>query len=875
MNTFIFQPPQFLHGKPVNLLSFCIAVAIANSIATQSSYAEQVFNPAFLTDGLANSQISDLSKFEQTQAQLPGVYRVDIMVNDEYKITRDVHFVEKAGVDDATGLFPCLNLSTLESFGVNVQDYPELSQAVDPQCLEFTHIVEGSLAQFAFDKQKLLLSFPQAALKNQIRGYIPPEQWDAGIAAAFTNYNLSGYENSLDNSRSVFVGLNSGFNLGTWQVRNASSFNYNSTEQNSVTDWQNLNTYVQTSMVPLKSTLVLGENSTSNDIFDSFSFRGAHLFSADAMYPDSQQGYAPTVRGIAKSTAKVVIQQNGYTIHQVTVPPGPFVIEDLNPTSVSGDLHVNIEENDGTSQSYTVPYSTLPILQREGRTRYSIFAGQFRSGVATQDKPTVVQATAIHGFKKGISIYSGTQLADEYQSALLGLGSNLGEYGAVSFDLTHANSELADGSDHQGQSLRFLYAKSLMRSGTTFRLMGYRYSTQGFYTLNDVAYRKMSDYSYDEGWDGAGAKVPIISQYYNLNHAKKGRVEFNISHSLDKDYGSLFVSGNQQTYWGTTDENRWIQAGYANSWHGLTFSLSATHTKSAQIHQSDSMIVANISFPLEKLFPKARSSQHPLRNSYITASSTQNSKGNDSYLTSLSGTLLDRRNLNYNISQGYINDQGQSGSLSLGYQGAYGSVGASYSYDRDHHQFTYNATGAALAHADGVTFGQSLSDTSILVKVPGAKNVAIENYTGVSTDWRGYAIVPYATAYRQNRVALDSNSFANNLEVSQNVETVVPMQGAIVRAKFNANIGIRALITLSKNGEFIPYASQVLEKESGAQGFAAEDGRVYLTGLPLKGNLQVIWGAGQKNQCLVPYDISGSDLSKPVTQFHLECPQSE
>lgn len=27
--------------------------------------------------------------------------------------------------------------------------------------------------------------------------------------------------------------------------------------------------------------------------------------------------------------------------------------------------------------------------------------------------------------------------------------------------------------------------------GTNFQLMGYRYSTQGFYTLDDVAYRRM------------------------------------------------------------------------------------------------------------------------------------------------------------------------------------------------------------------------------------------------------------------------------------------------------------------------------------------------------------------------------------------------
>ncbi|WP_255964886.1 fimbria/pilus outer membrane usher protein [Klebsiella pneumoniae] len=28
----------------------------------------------------------------------------------------------------------------------------------------------------------------------------------------------------------------------------------------------------------------------------------------------------------------------------------------------------------------------------------------------------------------------------------------------------------------------------------------------------------------------------------------------------------------------------------------------------------------------------------------------------------------------------------------------------------------------------------------------------------VRTDWRGYAVLPYATEYRENRIALDTNT---------------------------------------------------------------------------------------------------------------------
>ena len=283
------------------------------------------------------------------------------------------------------------------------------------------------------------------------------------------------------------------------------------------------------------------------------------------------------------------------------------------------------------------------------------------------------------------------------------------------------------------------------------------------------------------------------------------------------------------------------------------------------------MYAMNLSFPLDKLWPKANFRDHPIQNAYSTFSTTQNSNGNESYMAGVSGTLLKDRNLNYSINQGRVSQQGDIGSVSINYDGSYGSIGAGYSYEKDSNQFTYTASGGILAHRDGITFGQPLGSTSILVKAPGAKGVNIENYTGVKTDWRGYAIVPYATEYRANRVALNSNSFSNNLEISNNVENVVPIKGAISRATFNTSLGVRALITLTHNGKFVPYASRVIETESSARSMVADEGRVYLTGLPVKGTLHIDWDESDTGKCLATYDISEMDLTQPVIQFDLEC----
>jgi outer membrane usher protein len=44
--------------------------------------------------------------------------------------------------------------------------------------------------------------------------------------------------------------------------------------------------------------------------------------------------------------------------------------------------------------------------------------------------------------------------------------------------------------------------------------------------------------------------VPDVQSYHNLAWSKKGRFQLNISQSLG-DLGSVYVSGSEQTYWGT------------------------------------------------------------------------------------------------------------------------------------------------------------------------------------------------------------------------------------------------------------------------------------------------------------------------------------
>lgn len=86
----------------------------------------------------------------------------------------------------------------------------------------------------------------------------------------------------------------------------------------------------------------------------------------------------------------------------------------------------------------------------------------------------------------GITAYGGSQVSEHYQSYSIGAGQNLGRFGALSIDVTHANSTLSNDVKEKGQSYRFRYNKNINDIGTNIALAGYRYSTKGFYSLAEV-----------------------------------------------------------------------------------------------------------------------------------------------------------------------------------------------------------------------------------------------------------------------------------------------------------------------------------------------------------------------------------------------------
>lgn len=113
----------------------------------------------------------------------------------------------------------------------------------------------------------------------------------------------------------------------------------------------------------------------------------------------------------------------------------------------------------------------------------------------------------------GATLYGGVQAASKYQSLALGWGQNLGAVGALSADVTQAWTKQETRPKEQGQSWRLRYGKNFIETGTNFSLASYRYSTRGFYNLQEAL----------ESYGGNSAIY---------NDHKKSRAELTMSQSL-------------------------------------------------------------------------------------------------------------------------------------------------------------------------------------------------------------------------------------------------------------------------------------------------------------------------------------------------------
>lgn len=826
-------------------------LAVLMLFAIPTARAADYFDPAFL-NVLGESETVDLKAFSQPGGVAPGEYSVAVLINQRSVGQHTLNFQKNA--EDK--IVPLLTPALLESWGVNVKNLPSLKdKAADRQLDNLSTLIPAAKTSLDLSRLRLEINIPQVAMQPNLGRDFAPELWDDGIPVLMANYNFSaGHSNSSQSGDSstnnnLFASMRAGANAGPWRLRSTITYShYDNSIGSSVSQTRFSSTTLSRDISALRSTLMLGETYSGSDIFDGVPFKGVKLVSNEQMLPSQLRGFAPAITGVANSNARVTIRQNGNIIYETYVAQGPFSINDIQQAGMSGNYDVTVTEANGTTRQFIVPYSSLPVMLRPGGWKYEISGGQY-DGNLTRDsrQANFLLTSLIYGLPANITIYGGTLLADDYQAYSLGTGASLGNIGAISADITHANAHFSSGEDKRGESLRLRYSKSLTTTGTSVDLTALRYSTRDYFSFNEYN---------SQGYQLENGVNPWLLQRRRSSFQTQIRQQMGA-------WGSVFFRVNRDDYWNSDRTLTGLSAGYTTTLKGISYGINYNIDRIKDKNNGwpeNRQIAANVSIPFS-IF----GSSSQWQSMYATSSLTHDNAGRTQSNLGLSGSLAGG-NVSYSVAQSFSNRQAPNNTnANLAWQGSKGTLSGGYSYSNNHQSLNINGSGGVLLHSDGLLLSKTMGESMALISAPNAPDVSVNNQAGI-TNAQGYALAPYLSAYSRNSIGLDPSTLPEDVDLVQSNVNVYPTKGAVVRADFKTRLGYQVLFKLQSGSGVVPFGAivtlQTAQQDEQTSSIVGDGGQVYLTGLPASGVLLVNWGESDAQQCRVTFDISNLQVTR-------------
>lgn len=804
-----------------------VAVEESNLVSTFDEPVE--FSSSFLYGDTSGGRI-DVSRFSNGDAIPAGEYEADIYVNDQHRGVGKLVYVER---DNDTVL--CLTPTLRTLFDLKDEAYKEGAVAVDG-CLSVADAVRGH-HRFKLGNFRLDLTLPQALVVQRPRGYISPAQWQEGVPVAFVNYHVNHYRFRSERSNKTeqtYLGVDAGVNLFGWALRHSGSADMSKSNyrQDEKTSYTSNDIYARRGIAALRGEVTIGDFNTGGQLTEGVGLRGIGLSSDDRMLPYSQRGYAPVIQGIANSNAKVTVRQAGSIIYQITVPAGPFVINDLYPSGYVGDLDVEILESNGQTRTFKVPYATVAQLIRQGHWRYQTALGYYRYGKYVT-REVVAQASLQYGLTNSISLNTATSINRNYYAMLGGIAFNT-PIGAFSGDVTYAVAKLPYQETQKGYSLYASYSVTLPKTDTGLTLAAYRYSSRDFYSLRDTI------------WHNERGEL-YLDNIETLRTKPKHQFQVVLNQRLAEDWGSFYLSGTSSNYWNSKEKLNQYQISYSNRYKWLSYNLGYSHSYNTKDDISDERYYLSLSIPLGK-------------SEYTPYFSSSVSTNRDSYSLSntLSGSFGEQREWNYSLMASRAKQSANAYAVNIGYQHPYASLQASYGVDsRYNHQSSFSASGAVVAHPKGITLSQNVGDSFAIIHARGAEGARVSGTSGTKIDRFGNAIVPYLSPYESNTVSIDPEGIPLNVELSATQQEVIPRANSAVLVNFEAKRNAMILfdITLA-DGSVPPMATEAVDEQGRSIGYVVQGGRLFASNLTdTQGKLTIRWGEGNSASCAFEYNL--------------------
>lgn len=774
----------------------------------------------FNTDVLdvADRQNVDLSKFARAGYVMPGTYKLLLHVNRTQLSEMPVDFVVPDG--DPDGSMPCLTPEMIGQFGLKEGLLSTLRWSVDGACLDMASL-EGMEARADLGTAALYLSIPQAYLEYVSDNWDPPSRWDDGISGVLFDYSFNATtrknQQGADSSNLNGNGT-TGMNLGPWRLRaDWQSVSTRTAGQASASSFDWSRYYAYRALPRWRSTLTMGEDYLSSDLFDSLRFTGASLRSDDSMLPPNLRGYAPEVSGVAKTNATVTVSQQGRVLYETQVAAGPFRIQDLSD-AVSGELNVQVREQDGSVQTFSVNTASIPYLTRPGQVRYKVSAGRPSDWLHHAYGPTFGTGEFSWGVSNGWSLYGGAVAGGDYSSIALGSGRDLMNLGAISFDVTQSRAGLPDDRTLSGRSYRVSYSKNFDQYDSQVTFAGYRFSQED--------YMSMSEYlDVREGNDRTGKNKEMYTITFN-KHFRDQRL-------------SAFLNYDHKTYWDQPDNDRYslMLSRYFDWGDFRNVSLSAQLYRTRNNGLNDDGMYLTLSMPWGNRGTVSYNASSSDGDFTQTAGYYSRAGERDSYQikagSSRSGGLV----------SGYYNHEGSLARVGLNaaYQaGRYSSLGV-------------NAQGGLTLTPEGGALHRTASagSTRLMVDTDGVAGVPVKGFGGASrTNVFGKAVISEVSDFYRTRASIDLNRLDRNTEAMTSVVQTTLTRGAIGYRKFSVIDGMKAMAAIRlADGSHPPFGARITNVRGQETGLVGDNGSVYLSGIKAGQSMDVSWNG--ETQCSI------------------------
>ncbi|HEY1843961.1 MAG TPA: fimbria/pilus outer membrane usher protein [Buttiauxella sp.] len=832
----------------VSIMSVYARTANAETTSSNDS-GDLHFNPAFLSTSA--TETIDLTRFEHGASALPGTYVVDIYVNDENVSKQEVNFKEYPD----KSVRPCLTKDILKEINFNEDNLSSSFNKIlnsNQECLSLETLIPDSKATFDSGEQRLDISIPQAMMVHNARGYANPALWDKGIPAFLLGYTSNAYTSRSrgKSTNSAWSGIKAGMNVGAWYFRHDGSYDW---REESGGHYQSTDAYVQRDIPAIKGRVLMGTSNTRGNLFDTLPFKGVELINEDRMLPQSRRGYAPEIRGIARTNAQIVVSQNDRVIYKTTVPPGAFYINDLYPSGYGGDLDVRINEADGSVQTFRVLNGAASELLRPGSQHYDVVVGRLNN-THISSNPVLNEAIYQRGITNSITGYGGIQLGGaEYYALMLGMSAGTNA-GAISADVTQARVHLASSEEQanrsdaiSGQRFKVNYSKSLPETGSALNLSVYRYTRSGFYDFQS-AMSAIDERSHDHS----------VQSSHNL----RNRVSTGLSQDLYEGWGQIYLTGYVQDYWDKgSHADIQYQMGYGNNWHRLSYGLSAGRVRDT-FGKTETTWQLTLSMPLGA----PGSNNTP----FMNANMNHSSNGKAGQQMGVSGTTGDEHEYNYGMSAMHYNQgAGSSAAINGGWRSSYSSLNSTYGHGKNYDNASVGASGTVIAWRGGVVASPYTGDNFAVVEAKGAHGAKVGNYSGVHIDPWGHAAVPYLSPYEMNEISIDPKGLGYDVELDNTTIRVAPFDGAVSKIVYKTEQGIPLLIQATReNGDVVPFGADIFDSKGKYIGSAGQMGQVFAHVQQKKGRLQVRWGQTATEQCQIDYQLSDAS-SDDVDSTHI------